>query len=458
MISAMNLTPIQREWVGRVIDERFTLLQWLGGSGQCGVFLTQLPGAPSQKAALKLIPDQADSEDRIAGFAAAAKLSHPHLMRLFDAGRCKIDGATFVYVVTEFADEILAEILPTRALTPDEVKEMLPPVLDALSYIHGQGLVHVRLKPSNILVVNDQLKLSVDSLQPTNESDNAIPALSIYDAPERAAGTLSPATDLWSLGITVVEALTQHPPDWNRASNRDPRIPASIPQPLAGISASCLHVNPANRSTLGDIKRRLSLAASPLPTPRTAARIEAKATSKPRPAVLVVAALVLIAVIALLWSRSHQPQTTPEPAQQQPAATEPQSQAPAASPQPQQQQPTAEPASPPVPVTATESSNAAKGSIAQRVMPDLLPAASRSIQGKVNVRVRLNVDPAGEVSSADFESAGPSRYFAKAAMDAARQWKFKPAQANGRPVPSVWILDFQFTRDATDVTPVETTP
>ena len=84
MVPAMNTAAIRSDWVGRVIDGRFTLLQWLGGSEWGGVFLTELQGYGSQKAAIKLIPtDAGDAEAQIAGWAATTTLSHPHLMRLY---------------------------------------------------------------------------------------------------------------------------------------------------------------------------------------------------------------------------------------------------------------------------------------------------------------------------------------------------------------------------------------
>jgi len=82
-------------------------------------------------------------------------------------------------------------------------------------------------------------------------------------------------------------------------------------------------------------------------------------------------------------------------------------------------------------------------------------AAAHSIHGEVNVKVRVAVDPSGNVASAEFESEGPSKYFSKLAMDAAQKWKFKPAEANGQAVASAWILQFQFTQDGTDVVPVQ---
>ena len=100
----------------------------------------------------------------LAGWAKAANLSHPHLLRVFRSGRFQIGSTGLVYVVTECADEVLAQIIPVRALTPEETRQMLDPVIEALGYLHEKGFVHGHVKPSNILVVDDVLKLSGDSV------------------------------------------------------------------------------------------------------------------------------------------------------------------------------------------------------------------------------------------------------------------------------------------------------
>ena len=87
-------------------------------------------------------------------------------------------------------------------------------------------------------------------------------------------------------------------------------------------------------------------------------------------------------------------------------------------------------------------------------MPDVLPGALASIRGKVDVRIRVSVDAQGNVSKAGFESEGPSRYFSNAALNAARNWKFKPALADGQPAASVWVLQFHFTQAGAEATPV----
>src|SRR5215831_9653823 len=144
----MDAVAIRGEWVGQVIDGRFPLLEWLGGSNGNGVFLTEISGSSSQKAAIKLVPASARAEDRFAGWKSAASLSHPHLLRILHFGRAEIDGTRLVYIVTDFADELLSEIIPERPLSAEETREMLRPILDTLDYLHGKGFVHGHLKPA----------------------------------------------------------------------------------------------------------------------------------------------------------------------------------------------------------------------------------------------------------------------------------------------------------------------
>ena len=434
----MNTAAVRSDWVGRVIDGRFTLLQWLGGSERGGVFLTELQAHPLQKAAIKLIPaDATDAEAHIAGWAVTTTLSHPHLMRLLYTGRFQIDSTPLLYAVTDYAEEVLSQILPQRPLTPTEAKEMLDPVLDALSYLHGNGIVHGHLKPSNIMVVDNQLKLSCDGLHLAGGPGNYSSALSVYDAPEATTEPVSPAADVWSLGVTLIEVLTQHPPLWDRSTQRMPIVPESVPQPFAGIAQGCLRSAPGHRCTLSDVKARLE----PTPSLRTPASKTGKAApAKFRVTAFAASALVLIAVAATLLLRSHH--VEPSFSNGKKLALN-------------------MPAPPPQsPGPGTQSSKGAlvKGAVAERVLPDILPSARESIRGQVNVRIRVKVDSRGDVSNATFDSPGPSKYFAKVALQAAQNWRFKPAQVDGQAAPSVWILQFRFTQTATEVTPVEASP
>ena len=61
-------------------------------------------------------------------------------------------------------------------------------------------------------------------------------------------------------------------------------------------------------------------------------------------------------------------------------------------------------------------------------------------------------------SRSELESRGPSKYFARAALQAAQDWKFKPATVDGRGVLSTWILRFEFTRSGTAIVPTQEMP
>ncbi len=153
---------------------------------------------------------------------------------------------------------------------------MLPPLLDALSYLHGKKFVHGRIKPSNVLAVGDQLKLSADQVVPATESNPARRRRDVYDAPETGAGIVSPAGDVWSLGVTLVAALTQNISFAEGTSPNDPDLPASVPEPFRGMARECLHLDPKRRCSIAEIQARLQpagrsvpAASSPAPHPRT---------------------------------------------------------------------------------------------------------------------------------------------------------------------------------------------
>src|SRR5690349_17379254 len=153
---------------GQVIDDRFPVRRYLGSSDHSVVFLIGSAKLAPSEMALKLVPISAAraAESQLARWRAAAEVTHPHLVRIFDVGRCNVGSVGYLYAVTEYADQDLAQLLQRRALTEDEVREMLAPTLAALEFLHEQKLVQGQLKPSNVLVVGDQLKLASDSIRP----------------------------------------------------------------------------------------------------------------------------------------------------------------------------------------------------------------------------------------------------------------------------------------------------
>jgi TonB family protein len=103
-------------------------------------------------------------------------------------------------------------------------------------------------------------------------------------------------------------------------------------------------------------------------------------------------------------------------------------------------------------------SSPTQGAVAHQAEPEVLQSARNTIHGTVRVSVKVNVDRSGSVEDAELESRGPSKYFARVALEAAQGWKFKPPMVGGQGVLSTWTLRFEFTRDGTRVIPTQDMP
>jgi TonB family protein len=433
-------------WEGRSVGGKFPLRQWLGGSDHSAVFLTERPGGA--RAAIKLIAFEPDAvEQELTRIRTTIKLSHPHLIHTFEAGRGQVENDSFIYVVMEFADEDLAQILPQRALSPGEVSDLLPPLLDAVSYLHSKGFVHSRIKPSNILAVSNQLKLSADQITPLTEAGTAR-RRDVYDAPETAAGVLSPASDVWSLGVTLVAAITQNVTLAEQTSQASPSsrsLPETIAEPYRSIARECLQLDPKRRSSLQHIQARLQPRSAPsAPAPAkpsatpAAVPVQALPTRVNRKPMIVIAGVVIAGVVifALMHSRGNNAQPaksetgTPAVVDNKPSA------APGTA--DRERESTRAPRSGNTPAPTT-------GQVRRRVVPDIPKSARNTIHGTIKVSVHVDIAPTGKVVAAKFKTSGPSRYFAQKAMKAAEQWEFAPEGDT-----TSWLLNFYFRRNGTD--------
>jgi TonB family protein len=454
----MNAAVAQELWKGQIIDGKFPLLEWLGGSTHSAVFRTQLPGSSTQPAAIKLIrADRPDAAQQITCWRELVTLSHRNLLRVFHAGHCQMSGAPWLYVAMEYAEENVDQVLPVRPLSMTEVGELLPPVLDALAFLHSKNFVHARIKPSNICAVKNQLKLSTDSVHPVSQTFKPS-SLTAYDAPESEVGNLSPAADVWSLGMTLVAAFDQRALTWSRSNTLDPVVPKSVPAPYGQVARECLRMNPAERCSMTRIK---DLIRQEAPAPQVISPKAPKRKTSFMP-VLVALALVVIFIVAKSRRISDNHPTPAAPVastDQQSTKQKPTASAPSVS----DQKPTAyasksgaiakpvgkspvvnSPSRPLVPVV--ETSPSAQG-IAKQVLPQVPFSARQTIHGKVRVKVQVTVGANGDVSSANLVVPGPSRYFARLALESSQQWKFQPG------APTNWTLEYRFGRTATEVTP-----
>jgi protein TonB len=150
--------------------------------------------------------------------------------------------------------------------------------------------------------------------------------------------------------------------------------------------------------------------------------------------------LGLAAVIAVAFFLMARPKTSSSPAEEQSPQAEPSAAAEGSRPSQTSKGDTN---------TGTTNNDNQNG-VVRQAMPQVSPSARRTIQGTIKVRVRVDVDAAGNVAKTRFELSGPSKYFSRVAMEAAREWKFVPARA-GEPAIREWKLQFTFSRAKTGV-------
>lgn len=450
---------------GRSIDD-LPLTEYLAGTEGSATFKTTINGGP---AVIKLFSlDSAKADARLGALKLTEALSHPNLLRTIRTGRGELDGTPFVYLVTELAEENLGQVLPERPLTPQEAREVVESITKALTYLHSQGLVHADLKPTNIMAIGDQLKLSVDGVQRVDEPLHREPGA--HDAPE-AGQKLSSAADVWSLGVTLVEVLTQQLPPKPVSEASGLAVPESVPAPFREIAQHCLLRTPELRWSIAEITAKLNPKApavappaQPQPQKPSVVVPARRSGASKRPLILLAIVAVIVVAVVLMSRRGEQTSAPPVSAQQPVQAPATEEAKPEAAPRetkPTDEQPatTAKVAQPPTttqhisdePVEDAEANTtkepATASGVVRKVMPQVIPQARNSINGKVRVKIALDVDASGNVTDSRFVSRGPSRYFAKVADSAARQWKFSPSRTEAR----AWNLEFEFRRSGTQV-------
>src|SRR5215470_798619 len=303
------MTQASSRWEGQIVNNEFHLKKYLGGSDQNAVFLTEHNG---QQAAIKLIPaDAANAERQLQRWELAKRMSNPHLVRIFQTGRCRLDTTDLIFAVMEYAEENLAQIVPERRLTAEEARQMLDPALEALSFLHGEGYVHGRVKPANIMASGDQLKLSSDCVSKAGEPFPLVGKPGPYNPPEATTDGTSVGADVWSLGMTLTEVLTQRLPRFNEQGI--PVLPADIPQPFLDIVRGCLHGNPQHRWTIAEIAARLHPKQA-LPQQQAPAETHEKSSKQQFlvPGMILLAIVVTVIALGLLRRQPTKPETASE--------------------------------------------------------------------------------------------------------------------------------------------------
>jgi eukaryotic-like serine/threonine-protein kinase len=259
----------------QTVGGRYAVEKTLGGGGMAVVYLAH-DAELGRPVAVKVLADNlADDPELRARFVRearlAARLSHPNVVRVYDAG--EEDGLPFI--VMECVDgESLAETVRREGrLDPDRVVELGLQACAGLEHAHRAGLVHRDVKPANLLVSRGTLKIADFGIAHAVEGTRLTAAGTVlgtaaYLSPEQALGEpVTAASDLYSLGACLYELLAGHPPYgyqslaevYARSRSGPPPRLDGVPAPLERAVLGCLARDPADRpATAAALARELA--------------------------------------------------------------------------------------------------------------------------------------------------------------------------------------------------------
>ena len=205
--------------LGRTLADRYRIDALLASGGMARVFRARDVRLERNVAVKVLSPPYADDPQFTARFLdearAAASLSHPSLVHVYDSG--SDEGSHFIVMELLDRHRTLADLLVERGRLPrDEVLRIGHELLAGLRLVHERGLVHCDVKPSNVMLGPGPAKLIDFGIATAphdgTEGDTSIGSLR-FMSPEQLRGeALTPASDLFSLGAVLYQALTGRAP------------------------------------------------------------------------------------------------------------------------------------------------------------------------------------------------------------------------------------------------------
>ncbi len=251
----------------RVFGRRYRAIERIGSGGMAEVYKA-VDEVLGRTVAVKVLhPRYASEPNFVARFRqeaqAAANLSHPSIVNIYDWGR---DDDTY-YIVMEYVNgtDLKSLVEERGALDPVKVAEYGAQACAALAVAHGYDIIHRDIKPHNIVITPDGTVKVMDfgiarAGNTTMTQTGSVLGTAQYISPEQAQGrALGPASDLYSLGVTLYELATGRLPfDADtpvavalKQVNEQPvpprQVRASVPASLEAVIMKAMRKNPAER-------------------------------------------------------------------------------------------------------------------------------------------------------------------------------------------------------------------
>lgn len=189
------------------------------------------------------------------------RLDHPHWVRLYDV----VEAPEAALVLETLTGATLAAVLDReRRLRPADVRILGAQLASGLGYLHENGWLHLDVTPGNVVVVGSRAVLIDLSLASRPGRGRASAGTRGYRSPEQlGGGELTPATDVWALGMLLHEVLSGiEPSDDDRVNDVAPlqrrqRL-RMLPARLVDLVEACLEHDPVARPTLDAVLSELT--------------------------------------------------------------------------------------------------------------------------------------------------------------------------------------------------------
>ncbi len=203
--------------INRTLDNRYTLLELVGGGGMAEVYRAH-DQLLDRFVAVKILRAQfTANEEFVTRFRreaqAAAKLSHPNIVNVYDVG----EEEEIYYIVMEYVSgETLKDKIDREGVLPvEKAVRIADEIAQALEHAHQNHLVHCDIKPHNIMVTTTgRIKVTDFGIAQAVTSATMVHTGTIigsvhYFSPEQAKGApVSAQSDIYSLGVVLYEMLT----------------------------------------------------------------------------------------------------------------------------------------------------------------------------------------------------------------------------------------------------------
>ncbi len=268
--------------IGKIFSGRYKIVEKIGRGGMANIYKAEDVVLNRTVAVKTLHPQFAQDKDFVARFKreaqAAASLNHPNIVSIYDWG---CEDATYFIVMEHLEGWDLKQLIKAQAPLPvDEVIEIANQVCSAVEFAHQRNVIHRDIKSQNIIITpQGQAKVTDFGIARAGAAGmtqtGSVMGTAEYISPEQAQGIeVGKATDIYSLGIVLYEALTGSLPFKGENSlavamkqvKEKPLPPTilnlEIPVPLEAIILKALEKNPADRYPSAEAVRKDLLRAS----------------------------------------------------------------------------------------------------------------------------------------------------------------------------------------------------